>query len=85
LYSLSIGCQPNAVKLLQDVLVYEFKRSQVLVSVSLEDRQNMTAQNLATLNQRMMEARTALIDRRSLPRQRKSNTYLFCDSSTRIR
>lgn len=39
-----------------------FKKENTLVSVSLEDRQNMTAASLGILNTKMVEARTKLIE-----------------------
>lgn len=42
--------------------LHDFKKSNTLVSVSLEDRQNMTAASLAILNTKMVEARARLIE-----------------------
>lgn len=42
--------------------LHDFKKSNTLVSVSLEDRQNMTGASLAILNTKMVEAQTRLIE-----------------------
>lgn len=41
--------------------LHEFKRSNMLVSVSLEDRKNMTTQRLSALNEKLNEIRAKLI------------------------
>lgn len=45
--------------------LHEFKRQHLLVSVSLEDRQNMTSASLSMLNQRLIETRAKLIELRA--------------------
>ena len=45
--------------------LHDFKKRNTLVSVSLEDRQNMTAASLGILNTKMVEARARLIELRA--------------------
>lgn len=50
----------------QERKLHEFKQRNLLVSVSLEDRQNMTATGLSVLNERMLAVRTELIERKAI-------------------
>ena len=45
--------------------LHHFKEDHTLVSVSLEDRQNMTAASLAILNEKLLETKAKLIELRS--------------------
>ncbi len=49
----------------QEARLNDFKQANLLVSVSLEDRQNMISANLAMLNESVMETRAKLIQLRS--------------------
>jgi len=49
----------------QESALNTFKQQNQLVSVSLEDRQNMTSASLAMLNQRLLETRARLIQKRA--------------------
>jgi polysaccharide biosynthesis transport protein len=46
----------------------EFREKNLLVSLSLEDRQNMSSARLSLLNERLMEARGRLIERKAFRR-----------------
>ena len=49
----------------QEAALNKFKQENLLVSVSLEDRQNMTSASLGMLNQRLLETKSALIEKRA--------------------
>lgn len=45
--------------------LHEFRERNTLISVSIEDRQNMTAASLGILNENLLEVRSKLIERRA--------------------
>ena len=49
----------------QEAALNKFKQKHLLVSVSLEDRQNMTGASLGMLNQRLLETKSELIEKRA--------------------
>ncbi len=67
--------------------LYEFKRDNMLVSVSLQDRENITAAGMATLNEKLLENRTKLIELRArkeiLKRQSESGDIQSAPSISR--
>lgn len=50
---------------LAEQALYDFKKRNMLVSVDIEDRQNMTSESMSILNRNLLETRTRLIELRA--------------------